>query len=486
MDVLESMDDGLFILDKEYKFLRVNRAFEEIAHIKRESVLGKNLWEAFPHATTTSFPYWIQYHDVIASKKSASFVVEGILKDWTEINAYPTEEGGLCVFVRDITDKMKSEQALRKSEERFRALVNASSDVIYRMSPDWTEMHQLDGRDFLAHTRRSDKGWIQKYIPKKDQKRVLEVINKAIAKKGTFQLEHPVKQADGSIGWTYSRAIPILDDDGNIIEWFGAATDVTPRKKAEEDQRTQHETEARMELITQQRNALLKVNQIKDEFIALASHQLRTPATVVKQYISLLLGKFAGELNSQQQDFLQIAYDSNERELKIINELLKTAQIDSTNYGLSIEEHDVVDLVKGVITDFEATLAQHDQRIQLENKAKSTTLLIDATEIRLVISNLIENASKYSPIGSDIKVVISPTKKYTRISVQDNGVGISKKDHRKVFEKFTRVNNELSNTVSGTGLGLYWVKQIVEAHNGNIELSSVLGKGSTFTVKLPI
>ena len=125
------------------------------------------------------------------------------------------------------------EDMLKESEARFRALVNASSDVVYRMSPGWKEMRQLDGRGFLTDTGSSDPQWLQKYIHPKDQERVLSAIKKAIDNKTPFELEHQVLQADGSIGWTFSRAVPILDKDGQIIEWFGAASDITPRKNVE-------------------------------------------------------------------------------------------------------------------------------------------------------------------------------------------------------------------------------------------------------------
>ena len=126
------------------------------------------------------------------------------------------------------------ENMLIESEGRFRALVNASSDVVYRMSPDWKEMRQLAGRGFLTDTGTPDGQWMQKYIHPKDQERVREVFEQAVRDKTTFELEHQVMQADGSIGWTFSRAVPILDGDGQIIEWFGAASDITRRRGIEE------------------------------------------------------------------------------------------------------------------------------------------------------------------------------------------------------------------------------------------------------------
>jgi PAS domain S-box-containing protein len=138
------------------------------------------------------------------------------------------------VYGRDITQHKRAESALKTNEERFRALVMASSEVLYRMSPDWCEMRQLHGDGFLAEKARPSRTWLEEYIHPDDQPHVLAVINGCIQKKCVFELEHRVRRADGSLGWTYSRAVPLMDTKGEIIEWFGAASDITERKRMEE------------------------------------------------------------------------------------------------------------------------------------------------------------------------------------------------------------------------------------------------------------
>ncbi len=141
----------------------------------------------------------------------------------------------------DITKCKKAEEALRESEERFRALVTASSEVLYRMNPDWSEMRQLHSRGFLANTERPNRNWLQEYIHPDDQPQVTAVINEAIRTKSIFEMEHRVRRADGSLGWTSSRAVPLMDANGEIIEWFGAASDITERKRAEEALKRAHD-----------------------------------------------------------------------------------------------------------------------------------------------------------------------------------------------------------------------------------------------------
>jgi PAS domain S-box-containing protein len=129
-------------------------------------------------------------------------------------------------------NSVTTEAALRESEARFRAFVNASTDVVYRMSADWLEMRQLDGRGFLIDTDASRSSWLEDYIFEEDRSQVWKAIAEAIADKRMFELEHRVRRVDGTVGWTLSRAVPLLDERGEIMEWFGAASDVTERREA--------------------------------------------------------------------------------------------------------------------------------------------------------------------------------------------------------------------------------------------------------------
>jgi PAS domain S-box-containing protein len=140
---------------------------------------------------------------------------------------------GMFCAVAETTRQVVAESRLRAAELRFRALVNASSDVVYRMSADWTEMRELDGRDFLADTDAPSIRWLEDYIFPNDRPQVMAAVKAAIQNKGVFELEHRVRRADGSAGWTFSRAVPVLGADGDIVEWFGMASDVTERVSAE-------------------------------------------------------------------------------------------------------------------------------------------------------------------------------------------------------------------------------------------------------------
>lgn len=170
--------------------------------------------------------------------------------------------------IREHLDELKrADGALSQSEERFRALVSASSEVLYRMSPDWTEMRHLGGGGFIADTNAPSKDWLQRYIHPDDQRDVWDVIQEAIRKKSLFQLEHRVLRADGSLGWTLSRAIAILDASGEITEWFGAASDVTERRRARE---RLEESESRFRLFMDNSPTIAWIKNEQGEYVYLS------------------------------------------------------------------------------------------------------------------------------------------------------------------------------------------------------------------------
>jgi signal transduction histidine kinase/PAS domain-containing protein len=154
--------------------------------------------------------------------------------------------GGVIAIVVETTERVRAEERLRQSEGRFRALVNATSDIVYRVDASWQRLTELDGRGLIASTTEPSGHWMADYIPPDEQTRVRAVIDAAIDAKGIFELEHRVKRIDGSTGWVQSRAVPVLDEQGDIVEWFGAAGDISPRKSAEQALR---ENESRLSFL---------------------------------------------------------------------------------------------------------------------------------------------------------------------------------------------------------------------------------------------
>jgi two-component system, OmpR family, phosphate regulon sensor histidine kinase PhoR len=237
----------------------------------------------------------------------------------------------------------------------------------------------------------------------------------------------------------------------------------------------------------QRRNIRLQeLNDLKDEFIAVASHQLRTPATGVKQYIGLLLEGYADPISPSQKLFLQKAEDSNNRQLQIIDDLLQVARVDSESFKLNISKVDINHILQLTVEELREKISKKRQSVFYVRPRRKIYAKGDSDRLRMVFENLIENASNYSPDDTTIEVRIRNTKDKVIIEIRDQGVGINRQDFPKLFQKFSRIPNQLSVEAGGTGLGLYWAYKIVQLHSGDIKVKSKLGEGTTFTVVLPI
>jgi len=241
----------------------------------------------------------------------------------------------------------------------------------------------------------------------------------------------------------------------------------------------------RAEFLAQQRNRLVALNKAKDEFIALASHQLRTPATIVKMYTGMLRSNYSDELSDDQKELLEIAYQSNEQQLHLVDAMLRVARLDTGKIVLKKENVELAGLIDDILVSFNGSFAARKQSVHFKRPNQAFVTNVDKEKVRMVLENIIDNASKYTPEGKHIDIRLKRRVDGMAVAVQDNGIGIVKKDLRKLFKKFSRIDNPLSTTVNGTGLGLYWANKIVALHKGTIEVISTPDKGSTFTVVLP-
>lgn len=233
------------------------------------------------------------------------------------------------------------------------------------------------------------------------------------------------------------------------------------------------------------RQKQFEVQTAKDDLLSLASHQLRTPATVVKQYVGMMLQGYGGKVTRKQTNLLQNAYDSNERQLEVINQLLYVARLDAGRIVPHKEKVDIGKLLQEVCNEQAAEVKRCKQKMSCSVPKRPLFARVDPRYFRMVLENLLSNANKYTPAGGTITLCAQKFQDTVKISVRDTGIGISGSEQATIFEKFSRAENELSSGISGSGVGLYFVQQIVSLHGGTIEVASSPGRGSTFTIRVP-
>lgn len=229
----------------------------------------------------------------------------------------------------------------------------------------------------------------------------------------------------------------------------------------------------------------IELENSKNEFISIASHQLRTPATAVKQYIGMLMQGYCGDLEDAQLKMLKTAYESNERQLTIVNDLLKAAKAEADQVKPVKEDVDLVPLIDDVMKEQKAKFDAEKQELTFTHTKKTVWCFVDPSQIRMVFENLLDNAHKYTPAGQKIAVELRTSAKNIIVVIADEGVGIEKKDIPKLYKKFSRINNPLSATAGGSGLGLFWIKKLLLLHNAKISVRSKPNVGTSFKITLP-
>lgn len=267
-----------------------------------------------------------------------------------------------------------------------------------------------------------------------------------------------IKDEGGNLFPLKISAIPILDNDGHVTAIAAVMDDVSKE---------------------------YAIERTKDEIISLVSHQLRTPASSVKAYLSLLLDEDAGKLNKDQKTFVERANSSNELGMRYIDDLLNIARIEKGQFVLNSEKVDLVELVEDT-AKFQSNVAEYKKvKLKLHLPDKPVNLMADTNKLTMVVSNLLDNAIKFTEEGGSVDVSVRDGVGYIDLTVQDTGIGIPKREQGMLFKKFQRLDNAREVDATGIGMGLYLVKAVVKLHKGKISVDSTLGKGTKFTIELP-
>lgn len=227
------------------------------------------------------------------------------------------------------------------------------------------------------------------------------------------------------------------------------------------------------------------IEKMKTEFVSVAAHQLRTPLSAIKWTIRMILDGDAGEINEEQRELLEQTYISNERMIRLINDLLDVSRIEEGRLLYNQEDTQIEDVLDSVIEASQEMLRNKNMVLEV-NKKETPKVKIDKEKIGVVIQNLLENAIKYTEQGGKIKITLDNDEKNVIFKIEDSGVGIPKSQQDRIFTKFFRAENVTRMETNGTGLGLYTTKNIVQAHKGQIWFESEENKGTTFYFTIPI
>jgi len=234
---------------------------------------------------------------------------------------------------------------------------------------------------------------------------------------------------------------------------------------------------------------LRKIDEMKSEFVSVASHELRTPLAAIKNSVQLMLQGKTGEVNENQVKFLSMADRNINRLTSILNSLLDLSRIESGKIGMKFEELDLRGSIEFILSSLKPQADGKSIQLKMEIPEELPFVYGDREKVEQILTNLLGNALKFTPEGGEISVSAKPFEEDEHmvvISVRDSGIGIPEDQLDRIFEKFHQVEDSLRRSITGTGLGLAITKGLVEAHHGKIWVESEVGKGSTFTLTLPM
>lgn len=237
--------------------------------------------------------------------------------------------------------------------------------------------------------------------------------------------------------------------------------------------------------LRQTNDKLRQMDETKDEFISMASHQLRTPLTSVKGYMSMVLEGDAGKLNAQQHKLLDQAFTSSQRMVYLIADLLNVSRLKTGKFVIDAAPTNLAETVEGEINQLVEAAKGRNLELTYDKPKEFPALMLDETKIRQVIMNFIDNAIYYTPSGGHIRVNLAETPETIEFTVVDDGLGVPRADQHHLFSKFYRANNAKKARPDGTGLGLFMAKKVIVAQGGAIIFKSQEGKGSTFGFSFP-
>lgn len=487
---IERMTEGAVTLNEDGVILYSNSQLATMLDLPLTKIIGSYFKEYLDPSATKSFNKlfkngWKGESKGEINLLSHSKIITPVL---LSLNTLALEEGtALSLIITDLTDQKAIQQELKEknillesaratseklnnelelrvqerthelllSREHFKFLADNIPVIVWTASSDGHYdyfNHQWYNYTGLTFEQSKEMGWKPVIHPDDLAETMVEWESSRIEGK-SFKKENRLRSSDGSYRWHLVQALPFKSKEGKILAWFGVDTDIDDQKK---DMKK------------------------KDEFIGMASHELKTPVTSLKIFTEIMLLDAEGKGNTNEVGMLQKMDKQINKLTVLIGDLLDVSKANSGKLKYNFEEIDFNKLVEEMISEAEVTSSRHKLELKLVD---SENVNGDRNRLGQVIANFLSNAIKYSPKAEKVVIFSEKTDKEIILSVRDFGIGISVSDQPKVFSRFFRVSE---NTFPGLGLGLYICKEIIERHAGSVYFKSKEGKGSTFSFSLPL
>ncbi|MEA5596575.1 PAS domain-containing protein [Rivularia sp. UHCC 0363] len=399
-------------------------------------------------------------------------------------------EGYSVCFVLDIRERKQAQLELRKSEERYRFLSEAVPQIVWSCNSEG-EWEYISQRwfEYTGEPIQEAKnfGWL-KFLHPDDVEPVTKIWQQSLSSGDHYEAEMRYRRSDGVYRWFLVRALPMKDEQGKVVKWFGTNTDIHELKQLEDIRRELLEREQNA------RNQAEAANRAKDDFVAMVSHDLRSPLNAILGWAKLLRTRNLDEAATTRA--LETIERNAKSQAKLLEDLLDTSRILQGTIQLDITQINLGETIKTAVEN--AYPVANVKSISIESIVDDSRTLIqgDTNRLQQVLGNLLSNAIKFTPAGGRIEVSLSVEREqdserdealpnYALITVSDTGIGINAEFLPYVFERYRQA--EGTRRKGGLGLGLAITRHIVQLHGGTVEVSSRgEGQGCSFTIKLPI